>query len=309
MRERRVAILGAGPVGLEAALAASELGFPFTVYEAGADVAANVRSWGHVRLFTPWSMNVSARMRRALTRVGREVPGGGTCPTGRELVCEVLGPVASLPEIEPHVRRGSRVVEVGREGLLKSDEIGTGGRAGRPFRMLVRSDAGVEGLERADVVLDCSGTWHNPNPLGAGGIRAPGEERADEHIVRRIPDLGASRLEEGAPEWANRRILLVGAGHSAQTAARDLHGLVERFPETSVVWVIWSDRPDFGAVEDDPLPEREALVRRAGELASGSSPFDVRPGRGVEALDVSADGVVVTLRSSAGGTERVTVDR
>src|SRR4051812_20490647 len=79
----RIAILGAGPIGLEAALAAAERGWEFTVYEAGRSVGANVRDWGHVRLFTPWELNVSPRARRAL-RVGRGggVPDGGLVPGG-----------------------------------------------------------------------------------------------------------------------------------------------------------------------------------------------------------------------------------
>ena len=50
---QRIAIIGAGPIGLEAALAASERGLDFTVYEAAPTVSGNVRSWGHVRTFTP----------------------------------------------------------------------------------------------------------------------------------------------------------------------------------------------------------------------------------------------------------------
>ena len=73
---RRVTILGAGPIGLDAALACAERGWPFTVFEAGDRVGGNVRTWGHVRLFTPWSMNVSPRMRDALDRAGIAVPTG-----------------------------------------------------------------------------------------------------------------------------------------------------------------------------------------------------------------------------------------
>ena len=50
----RIAILGAGPIGLEAALAAAERGMPFTLYEAAPRGGRHVRDWGHVRLFTPW---------------------------------------------------------------------------------------------------------------------------------------------------------------------------------------------------------------------------------------------------------------
>ena len=53
-----VVIIGAGPVGLAAA--AHVLGRSLTplVLEAGSRVADGVRRWGHVRVFSPWSLNV-----------------------------------------------------------------------------------------------------------------------------------------------------------------------------------------------------------------------------------------------------------
>ena len=310
MSERHIAILGAGPVGLEAALAAAESGHSYTLYEASPSVAGNVRSWGHVRLFTPWSMNVSRRMRAVLAEEGVEPPHDDRCPTGWELVEQVLEPVAARPEIQEHLRLATRIVEVGREGLLKSDEIGTGGRARRPFRLLVGLPDGSERVEHADVVLDCTGTYHNPNALGAGGIRAPGEATAEEYIVRKIPDLEMPDFEGEPPAWAGERILLVGAGHSAQTAARDLESLVRRAPGTRVTWVIRSRDPDFGAVENDLLPARSSLVEKARELASEGSLLDVRTGRSVEALRPSSEGIEVTLgRGDGEDAEEVTVDR
>src|SRR5262245_15786728 len=55
---QRIAILGAGPVGLEAALQAAQAGHAVTVYERG-DVAEGVNQWGHVRLFTPFGQLAS----------------------------------------------------------------------------------------------------------------------------------------------------------------------------------------------------------------------------------------------------------
>ena len=83
----RIAILGAGPTGLEAALAAADGGFPFTLYEAAPGVGGNVRAWGHVRLFTPWDMNVSPRMRRHLAAAGVDrtaptAPPAASSPSG-----------------------------------------------------------------------------------------------------------------------------------------------------------------------------------------------------------------------------------
>src|SRR3954451_22137710 len=113
-----VAILGAGPVGLEAALAAAERGWTHTVYETSPEVAGHVRAWGHVRLFTPWDMNVSERMRAAL---GDDAPDGSQLPTGDELADRVYEPVAGLDTVAPSLRLRTRVLAVGREGLLKHE--------------------------------------------------------------------------------------------------------------------------------------------------------------------------------------------
>ncbi len=299
-----LAILGAGPVGLEAALAAHDAGLSFVVFEAAARPAAHVRSWGHVRLFTPWSMSVSARMRRHLEDAGHEVPASEeTCPTGAELVARVLEPVAALPALAPGLRTGSRVRAVGREGLLKSDEIGTGGRAGRPFRLLVEGPDGAQRVERARAVLDCTGTWGNPNSLGAGGIPAPGEEAAAHFILRGIPS------PEERAGLAGLRVLLVGAGHSAQTAARDLAEDAAAEGGPRVLWAVRSPDPDAGAVPDDPLPGRAELARRAHEILAGGAPgVEVVPGAEVTALDAAGEGVAVMLATS-GGARRVEVDR
>jgi hypothetical protein len=310
MRTPHVAILGAGPTGLEAALAAAEAGLSFTLYEAAPEVAGNVRSWGHVRLFTPWEMNVSPRMRRSLEAAGVEVPGGTPCLTGRELADRLLAPLAALPALAPYIKVGTRVLAVGREGLLKQEEIATPERARRLFRLLLADATGVTGAmgrewtERADVVIDATGTYGHPNRLGDGGIPAPGEEGLASFIRRDIPDF--SREAAG---WAGKTVLLLGAGHSAQTAVRDLAKLAGSAPETKVLWALRNPEPSWGAQADDPLPERARLAASAAELASGASPaVVVHRGVAVESLARKDGGVEVTLRS-ADGFRSVTVDR
>ncbi len=303
----RVAVLGAGPVGLDAALAAAARGWPVDVYEAGGAPAAHVRRWGHVRLFSPWSMNVSDRMAEALDADGREVPAGGACPTGRELVERVLDPVADLPRVERALHLDTRVVGVGREGLLKHEEIGTDARARRPFRLLLEDADGRERTAGADAVLDCTGTYGHPNALGDGGIPAPGERELGDRILRHIPDV------LGDPDrWRGREVLLVGAGHSAQTAARDLAELAgEGGDDVRVRWALRSEAPGWKRVEDDPLPERDRLTERAEALASDPPPgFRIHRGVVVDRLSRADGRVRADLRpTDGGGAGAVEVDR
>lgn len=305
-RPGHVAILGAGPIGLDAALAFLDDGWSVTVYEAGTSVAANVAAWSHIRLFTPWSMNTSARMRAHLEAAGFAHPGpAGYCPTGAEFAGQLLNPLAELPELAAAIRRGTRVLAVAREGLLKHEEIGTAQRGSRPFRLLICGPDGVERVEQADLMLDCTGSYDQANVLGDGGIPAPGELALADRITRRLPDVGRD-----APQWAGARVLLVGAGKSAQTAARDLAALVAERAGTSVVWAVRAADPDWGEVPDDPLPQRQELVEAARRLRSGAVPgVRVRTGMVVDALRASDDGVVVTLRSNTGDVEEVVVDR
>jgi hypothetical protein len=301
---KRIAILGAGPTGLEAALAAAEAGRPFTLYEAAPTVAGNVRAWGHVRLFTPWEMNVSPRMRRHLEAAGREVPGGPECPTGHDLAERLFEPLGALPEIAPNLRLGARVLGIGREGLLKHEEIATAERGRRPFRILLTDESGREWTETADVVIDATGTWGHPNTLGNGGIPAPGERALAGEIRRDIPDLAAER-----EDWAGRTVLLAGAGHSAQTAVRALAELAKEAPGTRVVWALRNPEPGWGTHEGDPRPERAGLAATAAELAGGASPaVEARRGVIVEEIAKPNGRFEVVLRNGA-GPERITVDR
>ncbi|MEX0935594.1 MAG: NAD-binding protein [Gemmatimonadota bacterium] len=302
----RVAVLGAGPIGLEAALAANESGYGVTIYEAGSRPAAHVRDWGHVRLFSPWRMNVSQRMRRALADLDLVLDvDEESSPTGRELVDRVLDPLWRRSPVAEHLRLDTRVVAVGREGVLKHEEIAAPERARRPFRILLRSPGGREWVEHADVVLDCTGKYGNPNTLGDAGIPAPGETSVEDRIGRRIPDFRAD-----AEPWKGRTVLLVGSGHSAQTAARDLAEIGEARVGTKVIWALRRDEPDLGAVEDDPLPGRRELSTVAGELLRGSSrTIEARTGVVVDSLRRDNGSVGVSLRRDDGTREEVEVDR
>jgi thioredoxin reductase len=296
----RLAILGAGPIGLDAALAAAERSLPFTVFEAADEVGGHLRSWGHLRLFTPWSMNVSARMRAHLKRAGVTVPGGDGYPTAAEFRERVLLRVAELPEIAPHLETHTRVLEVGREGLLKHEEIASAVRQARPFRLLLRDASGRERTARANRVLDTTGTWSHPNALGDGGIAAPGETTHGFFISHQLP-------AADDPSWARARVLLVGAGHSAQTAARMLAARDSGSPG----WVWALRRMPAAPLADDPLPERAALARAARAIADRPpAGCEVFRGVVVERLRREGDRVAVRLRPlDEGGAVEVVVDR
>ncbi len=298
-----VAILGAGPIGLDAALAAADAGLPFTVFDSAPHVGGYVRRWGHVRLFTPWTINVSERMARHLADAGSKVPDDDSCPTGDELVTRLLEPLAGLPEIAGSLVLGTRVVGVGREGLLKHEQIGTPERAARPFRILLERPDGERAVGYASVVLDCTGNYGTPNATGDGGLPAPGEDQLDGLIQRTMPDLA-----HDAQSWTGRTTLLVGAGKSAQTTARDLADMLPSAPGTQVVWAVRSSQPDWGEIPDDTVPGRQALVVSSRRIAAGHVPgMRVEAGATVQGFRREGDQIVVKLGET--GDREIRVDR
>jgi len=260
MNESSVAVLGAGPIGLEAALYARACDFPVTVYEAGA-VGEHVRRWHQVRLFTPWRMNTSPLGRRRLleTDTWTETPNLDVCPTGEALVSRYLEPLAALPELAPAVRPGCRIAGISRGDQLKGEAIGAPERGGPRFRLLVDGPGG-ERVDEADIVLDATGVFGQANALGAGGIPAPGERDAAGRILTGLPDVAGRDLEA----VRDRDVLVVGGGLSAATT---ICALAEA-PVRSVTWATRAGSPPLAEIPGDSLPARLDLVRRANALAA-----------------------------------------
>jgi thioredoxin reductase len=258
-----VAIIGGGPVGLAAAAHLAERGLPFLMLEAGPEAGHSVLSWGHVQLFSPWRYSLDKAALRLLELTGWQAPDPETYPTGRALVEQYLAPLAAHPAIAPHLRLGRRVVAITREGI---DKLSNAGREAAPFLLHVERADGGEELIRAGAVIDASGTYGTPNPLGAGGLPAVGERAASAGIFYGIPDaLGAHR-----GRYAGRRVLVAGSGHSAFNALLDLAALADEAPGTEITWVV--RRGDermgqaYGGGANDALPARGELGQRIRAL-------------------------------------------
>ncbi len=169
-----LAIIGAGPVGLEAASAALDTGFDVHVFERG-EVGAHAIAWGHLTMFTPWRMNLGPSSAARLALSGWTRPDPETGPTGNELAEHYLQPLARLPELRERVHTHAQVVFVSRSGTLKGDGVGSASRRDHPFRLLVREAGGRENFLHAFHVIDASGVYGQPNWAGDGGIPARGE--------------------------------------------------------------------------------------------------------------------------------------
>jgi thioredoxin reductase len=296
----RIAILGAGPVGLEAALAAHQAKLPFTIYERGR-VGEHLLRWGHVRLFSPFGMNVTALGRAAVqsAKGGRELPADDACITGRDHVERYLAPIADT--LKEHRRTETQVLRVGRRHCLKHDSPGDAARARHPFMLLVR-EKNHERVEEAEIVLDCTGTYGQHRWLGEGGIPAIGELQAEPQIGYALEDVLGGRRNE----YAGKGILVVGGGYSAATTVVNLATLAEQDNTTWVTWIARSAHSQpLRRIPNDPLRERDRLAVRANNLATrGDGNVEFHAGTVVEAIETQGPGKGFRVVTRSGGTKR-----
>lgn len=82
----RLAMIGAGPVGLAAAARLIERGIDPVVLEAGASVGANLLDFGQVRLSSPWRYDIDPAMAEQLEAGGCSV-GAAPAAGGGEACC------------------------------------------------------------------------------------------------------------------------------------------------------------------------------------------------------------------------------
>ena len=260
----RIAIIGGGPIGIEAALYGVQAGFDVRLFERG-EIADNVLRWSFVQVFTEWGRNRSPLATRLLKARGEILPPDEEYSSGAELVWYVRK-LAALEPLQNRVFARTEVLAITREACLRSDFIGQTHRAVFPFRLLLRDSRGVERVENFDAVIDASGVYASPNWIGSGGAPCPGELNCKDRIDYHLPDV----TEKESARFAGGSTLVVGSGHSAASTLLSVADLMDEFPATKLVWVVRRNVPSHGApftlVPDETSTTRARLHHRANAL-------------------------------------------
>lgn len=274
-RNLPVAVIGAGPVGMAAIAHLANRNMPFILFEAGASVGSSILSWEQIRVFSPWKYNIDKVAKEMLLKTDWKEPNEDDTHTGRELVDLYLKPLSELVQFKDFIHTNSKVISIGKKDL---DKMKTANRENVPFVIQVQQDEQILSFE-AKAVIDSTGTWLTPNPIGSGGNYAFGELENASTIFYGIPDV----LHKHKMRFANKNVAVIGGGHSAINTILELEKIKDEFPETTINWILRKQNMTkvYGGKEDDALAARGALGIKIESLVNAErinvyTPFQIQ---------------------------------
>ncbi|MBU2877891.1 NAD(P)-binding domain-containing protein [Aliiglaciecola lipolytica] len=286
-----IAVIGAGPIGLSSAVNLLDAGLTPIIFESGDCAGSNLASWGHVRMFSPWSYNMDPKAVSLLKKQGWDEPELSAFPTGSELLERYVLPLASHEKVAPHLHLNTRVVNVSRQyhDILRNEM-----RERAPFVVRVSNPEGDRDI-LVQAVIDASGTYQTPNWLGAHGIPAIGELTASQSITYGVPDILGSYNKQ----YAGKSVLVIGGGHSAFNALQDLVKLSDQTDGMRVLWGIRGSSVDniVRSPKNDELQERRSLEVHIQKLLDEGK-IEVFTNIAIEKINCENDKLIVKSHSS-----------
>jgi len=265
-------VIGAGPIGLAAAAHLDRARRPHPHLRGGTDGRANIRDWAHVRIFTTWEQSVDTASRRLLEASGWTLPDPNALPTGEDLYRHYLKPLSRLSGLSPHIHANARVGA--RRAPWPRQDVEQGPRVENRSSFGSNLPTAATGPTWRAPWIDASGTWQNPNPLGASGLEADGERAFRDRVAYGMPDvLGAQRgryADRGSPSSARAT--------APSTSCSSWRSSAKNAARTKVTWIVRGKNMSriYGGGENDQLPARGKLAASCG--AGGTGPH--QPGEG-----------------------------
>lgn len=261
----KIAILGAGPIGLEAALYARFLGYEVEVFDVLDDVGGEVIQWGDQPMFAPFGENCSPLGMSALSAQDPNwsPPQADEFLTHGEWLERYIRPLSKIDLLAESLAFDTGVLRIGRVELSKDDcPTGEFDRGAWDFRLLLnRVSERQQRIVMADVVFDCEDL--EAGPVGHGGIHAVDEDYLTFGLV--------DRYGFSAGRYTNRCVLLVGEDLRAAWVIDALMKLRADYPATKITWITRHSselRPAGPFVlQGDVLPQRETVMRTANQIA------------------------------------------
>ncbi len=290
-----VAIIGAGPIGIEAALYARFLGYEVLLIDHGK-VAGNVLKWGHMRMFSPFRHNSTSLGLAALAAQDSAYrpPAADALLTGADYANDYLVPLAKTDLIYDGVHVHSRILSISRIQSQRDDDTPGEERAGDEFRILIDSRSRGLWSARADIVIDTTGNQSSWRGLAPGGGAVLALPETMEQVQSAWIDVNGKQ----ADVVRGKEVLLVGSGVTAASTAIAIQEMIVSNPGTTLTWVTLPDengkpsvRTPMARVQGGMSQEIGRIAELGNRLLEGRTPGVVPIAAwGVERIDRAESG-------------------
>jgi hypothetical protein len=239
-----IAIIGGGPIGIEAAIYARFLGYHVSIFETRR-VAHRMHDWHDRPLAVPVADCTTSLGLAAIKAQNPEFvfPAPDKIWTGREFADEYLIPLAKTDLLFDDIHFLSQVCDVSRcqsqLGMLEDIQE----RCNDEFRLLIAGQHRGDWISKADVVLDCRGCFQSQSGVGPGGGLAIGEKEFESHFLKH--SVRDRKFE--AKQIRDKVVCLVGSTWHATLFAQEFWDTRSEFPGSKLLWIVPEDRTQWPA--------------------------------------------------------------
>ena len=165
-----VAVIGGGPIGIEAAIYARFLGYFVSIFEAKR-VGHRMLDWHHRPLGIAAGEITTPLGCAAIRAQDPEytLPNSDRIMTGQEYADEYLLPLAKSDLLFDDIHFLSPVVDIARVRTSRNDPVLWQERCNDEFRIVVQGRHRGTWIARADCIIDCRGDAIDSSGMGPGG--------------------------------------------------------------------------------------------------------------------------------------------
>lgn len=288
-----IGIIGAGPIGLEAALYGRYLGYDVIVFEKRKleDIVREAEgrvTWEYAKdLVSPLGVMAIQTQDESW-----QPPEPSERWTVAEWWAKYLRPLAESDLVVDSIRFDSHVATIARSDWRKHEqptpEECEDGRGGWDFVIESNGDRPA-----VDAVIDASGLAFQLG-VANGGLTVRGEfYAATAQLLTQVSTLGTKAIE--LHPSANKRTLVAGDAIEAVESLLTLLHIKSKFPATEIVWTTPHDRERAPLGPIDPQrfgggrPLLEEAIATVNHAATESKLIEWRPGSPIERIDQLGD--------------------
>ncbi|MEM8733945.1 MAG: hypothetical protein AAGG44_06980 [Planctomycetota bacterium] len=272
-----VLVIGAGPVGIEAALYARFLGYEVHVAER-ARVGGGLAEWGDDPLHDSDAAMSNLGL-AALQAQGAELPAVESVSSCSGYVQQYLIPVAKTDLLYQSIQINSELISLSRTGVDGITEISSEQKSELEFRALIHSKKRGEYSQVFDLVLDCSGVTTR-----AGLASGRGFAKGESSLPTEIREAAESGLFHGrtaiSPEWMSGTTIVYGAGVEACATLQEYVSKLADGASSRLIWLL----PKSYELENSPNNSGEQS-KWASELLELPKQYMDEAPRGVAVMD------------------------